>query len=373
MRSPGKAAFVGGIALSLCAALGACSTGASSPATTSSSAASAPESVASLTAQAASEKGLVVYANVPNQYFKPVIAAFNKQYPTISVQVTTLDDNTIFSKYEAEAAQGARTADLLVASAPASWVQAEQNGVPASVTPSGLSAFPSWVNQGHGVYVMSPEPVLLGYNAKLLTASEVPHTWAQLAADAKADPAKYRMVSYPITNPLDYAGVYGLVHVLGPTKTWSYFDALAPVTKTYNEGLDQLNQVLQGSAAMGYMTSGLAQGALQQYKGIAGYVFMQDATPLVPRGISVTAKAASPASAQLFLDFLYSETGQQALCAGGFEASMNGFQPANGCTASLTSLATQVPAGSTYLVPIDQTVLDQQASITASWNQAFHR
>lgn len=372
MRTPGKAALIGGIALSLCAALAACSTGAST-ATSSPSTASAPESVASLAKKAAAEKGLVIYANVPNQYFKPVISAFNKLYPNISVQVTTLDDNTVFSKYEAEAAQGARTADLLVASAPASWVQAEQNGVAASVTPTGLSAFPSWVNQGHGVYVMSAEPMLLGYNAKLLKSSEVPHTWAQLAADAKADPAKYRMVSYPITNTLDYAGVYGLVHLLGASKTWSYFDALAPVTKTYNEGLDQLTQVLQGSASIGYMTSGLAQSALQQYKGIAGYVFMQDATPLVPRGIAVTTKAASPASAQLFLDFLYSDAGQQALCTGGFEATMNGFKAANGCTASLTYLATQVPAGSTYLVPIDQTVLDQKSSITASWNRAFHR
>jgi iron(III) transport system substrate-binding protein len=373
MRTFGKTALVGGLAFFfLCGALGACSPGAA-PSATASSAASGPASLATLAQQAKSEKGLVMYANVPNQYFKPVIAAFNKQYPDISVQVTTLEDNTIFSKYEAEAAQGARTADLLVASAPASWVQAEQNGVPAAVTPAGLGAFPSWVNQGHGVYVMSAEPMLLGYNAKLLTPSEVPHTWAQLAADAKADPAKYRMVSYPISNTLDYAGVYGLIHLLGAQKTWSYFDALAPVTKTYNEGLDQLTQVLQGSASLGYMTSGLAQGALQQYKGIAGYVFMQDATPLVPRGIAVTAKAASPASAQLFLDFLYSDAGQQALCAGGFEATMNGFQPANGCTASLTSLATQVPTASTYLVPIDQPVLDQQASITASWNQAFKR
>ncbi|MBM9503121.1 ABC transporter substrate-binding protein [Actinacidiphila acididurans] len=372
MRMPRKAALVGGTALALSAVLGACSTGSSSITTTASSA-SPPAPTATLARQAASEKGLVVYANVPNQYFQPVIAAFNKQYPAIKVQVTTLDDKTVFAKYEAEAAQGARTADLLVASAPAQWVEAERNGVPAPVTPAGLDAFPSWVNQGHGVYVMSAEPMLLGYNAKLLRPSEVPHTWAQLAADAKADPAKYRMVSYPISNTLDYAGFYGLHHILGSARTQSYTAALAPVTKTYSEGLDQLNQVLQGSASIAYMATGLTQAALRQYKGIAGYVFMQDATPLVPRAAAVTAKAASPASAQLFLDFLYSEAGQQALCRGGFEATMNGFRPQAGCTASLTSLATQVPAKSTYLVPIDQAVLDRQPSITAQWNKAFHR
>jgi iron(III) transport system substrate-binding protein len=374
MRMSGKAAACG-IAVTLAAVLAGCSTGGGSASTSSSPTgqASSPASKTALVDQAKKEQGLVIYANAPTQYFQPVVAAFNKVYPFIKVSVTTLADNTVFSKYEAEAAQGARTADLLVASAPASWVQAEQNGVAANVTPAGLSAFPSWVNQGHGVYVMSAEPIVLSYNSKLLTPAQVPHTWAQLAADAKANPAKYKMVSYPVSNPLDYAGIYGLIHLLGATKTWSYFDALGPVTKTYDEGLTALTQIVQGGASIGYMSSGLAQGVLQHYKGLAGYTFMQDATPLIPRGIAVSAKASSPASAQLFLNFLYSQTGQDALCAGGFEATMNNYQASNGCIASLTALQKQVPPNTTYLVPISQEVLSQQSSITQRWNQAFHR
>jgi iron(III) transport system substrate-binding protein len=373
VRTSGKAAVC--ITVVLAAALGGCSTGAGSVPTSSTSGAQAPSPAptATLAQQAQTEKGLVIYGNVPAQYFKPVIDAFNTVYPAIHVDVTTLDDNTVFSKYQAEAAQGARSADLLVASAPASWVQAEQNGVAANITPTGLSAFPSWVNQDHGVYVMSAEPTLLAYSPKLLTSADVPTTWAQLAADAKADPAKYRMVSYPVTNPLDYAGIYGLIHILGADKVWSYFDAMAPVTKTYNEGLDQLTQVLQGGASLGYMSSGLAQGVLPHYKGLAAYSFMQDATPLIPRGIAVTAKASSPASAQLFLDFLYSQAGQDALCAGGFEATMNDYHTSTGCTASLTALQTQVPPNTTYLVPISQEVLDQLTPVTQRWNQSFHR
>jgi iron(III) transport system substrate-binding protein len=373
MRLSGKAAFCG-ITVALAAVVGGCSTGAGSAPTSGGQApTSPPASIATLAQQAQGEKGVVIYGNVPAQYFQPVITEFNKQYPNIHVSVTTLADNTVFSKYEAEAAQGARTADLLVASAPASWVQAEQNGVSANITPTGLGAFPSWINQGHGVYVMSAEPALLAYSPKLLTPAEVPTTWAQLAADAKANPAKYRLVSYPVSNPLDYAGIYGLIHILGANKVWSYFDNLAPVTKTYNEGLDQLTQVVQGGASVAYMTSGLAQGVLPHYKGLGAYTFMQDATPLIPRGISVTAKATSPASAQLFLDFLYTQTGQDALCAGGFEATMNNFKTTTGCTASLAALQTQVPPNSTYLVPISQAVLDQQTAITQRWNQSFHR
>jgi iron(III) transport system substrate-binding protein len=367
-------------AVALTAALTSCSTGGgsstSSSTASSSTASSSPASASpleTLKQQAQHEHGLVIYANAPSQYFQPVVAAFTKQYPFIKVSVADLEDNVVFSKYEAEAAQGARTADLLIASAPASWVQAEQNGVSANVTPAGLSAFPSWVNQGHGVFVMSAEPILTTYNAKLLSPSQVPRTWAQLAADVKADPARYRLVSYTISNPLNYGGIYGLIHVLGASKVWSYYDAMAPATKTFADGLTGLAYMLQGGASVGYMSSGLAQGVLPHYKGLAGYTFMQDATPLIPRAITVTKDAASPASAQLFLDFLYTQTGQDALCAAGFEATMNGFHPADGCTASLTALQSHVPANTVYLVPINQAVLDQQTAIAQRWNQAFHR
>jgi iron(III) transport system substrate-binding protein len=359
-------------AIAAMAAVTSCSAGNGSAAG-SSSVSLAHASASALKQQARREHGLVIYGNAPAQYFQPVIAAFNKQYPFIKVSETTLADNTVFSKYEAEAAQGARTADLLIASAPASWVQAEQNGVTASTTPTGLGAFPSWVNQGHGVFVMSAEPVLLAYSPKLLTAAQVPRTYAQLAADAKANPGKYRLVSYPISNPLDYAGVYGLIHLLGAGKVWSYYGAMAAQTKTFNEGLTQLAQIVQGGASVGYIVSGLAQGVLPHYKGLASYVFMKDATPLIPRAIAVTKHASSPASAQLFLDFLYTQAGQDALCAGGFEATMTNYHTTNGCTASLTALQAQVPAHTTYLVPISQAVLAQQNAITARWNQAFHR
>jgi len=358
-------------AVAVTAALTSCSTGGGS--SSSSAVSSAPASASSLKQQAQREHGLVIYANAPAQYFQPLITAFNKQYPFIKVSAADLSDNVVFSKYEAEAAQGARTADLLIASAPASWVQAEQNGVSAGVTPTGLNAFPSWVNQGHGVFVMSAEPILTTYNAKLLTPSQVPRTWAQLAADAKANPARYKLASYTISNPLNYGGIYGLIHVLGAGKVWSYYNAMAPVTKTFDDGLTGLAYMLQGGASVGYMSSGLGQGVLPHYKGLAGYTFMRDATPLIPRGITVTKNAASPASAQLFLDFLYTQAGQDALCAAGFEATMTNFHSANGCTASLTALQSQVPPSTTYLVPINQAVLDQQSAITQRWNQAFHR
>jgi iron(III) transport system substrate-binding protein len=335
-------------------------------------AASAPVPLHQLISTSHQEHGLIIYGNAPAPYFKPVITAFEQKYPWISVQDNDLSDFQVFSKYESEHAQGATSADILIASGIGPWLEAEKLGDLQNITPSGLSSFPSFTNQGHGLYVMSPEPVLSAYNEKLLQLNQVPLSYSSLAAATKRNPTKYTLATYTINNSLGYSAVYGLLHILGPTTFWRDFTALGAHSKTFGDGLSGLTYMLQGGASIGYMTSGLSQGVLPHFKGLANYVFMKDATPLVPRGIAVAKGASNPASAQLFLDFLYSNAGQEALCGAGFEASAIGFVPTNGCTADLTQLYKTVPPSSTYLVPYSSSVLKQQSEVTARWNRIFH-
>jgi iron(III) transport system substrate-binding protein len=358
-----------GVAL---AAVTVASTSASGSEAATSRGAAAPASISTLIARSHHEQGLIIYGNAPAPYFKPVVAAFEQQYPWIAVQDNDLSDFQVFSKYESEHAQGSTSADILIASGIGPWLEAEKLGALQNVTPMGLSNFPTFTNQGHGLYVMSPEPVLSAYNEKLLLASQVPRTYAALAVAAKTSPRKYKLATYTINNSLGYSAVYGMLHILGPSTFWREFSALAPNSKTFSDGLSGLTYMLQGGASVGYLTSGLSQGVLPHFKGLANYVFMRDATPLVPRGIAVATGARNLASAQLFLDFLFSTAGQEALCSAGFEASENGFTPTNGCTASLPQLYQTVPKGSTYLVPYSNSVLEQQAAITARWNTLFH-
>jgi iron(III) transport system substrate-binding protein len=365
------------VAWTITALLTACSgapAATTTPFTAASPAAASPAPIESLVAQAKGEKGIVMYGNAPDSYFKPVVEGFKAAYPGMSFEYTSLDDNTVFSKYQSEKAQSARTADLLLASAPALWIQAEANGVIAKVTPQGLSKFPSYATQAPGLYVMSPEPILSTYNTKLLTAASAPTSYAGLAAAVTADPSKYPLVSYPIDNQLGYSAIYGYIKVLGWDAYWAIQDQLAPNTKTFGEGLTALQQIATGAAVYGYSGSGLGQVAVPAAtKGLVQYLFMQDVTPLIPRAIAVTAGAASPASAQLFLDYVFSDAGQQTLCTAGFEAYQNNFVPAKNCVAYLGALEKQVPSKNIYLVPIAKDVLDQQAKIVQRWNQSYKR
>jgi len=342
-----------------------------SAASSTATAPAAPAAVSDLVTKSHTESGLILYGNTPTAVMQPLLDAFAKAYPWIKPAYSQLSDNQVYTKFQSEHAQGARTADLLISDAIPQALQAEQNGLIADVTPQGLANFPHYIDQGHGVFVMSPDPVLTAWNTKTLSGADVPTSYAQLAADIKADPAKYPLVSYSPANPLGYNAVYGLDHVLGAAAVTGYLATYGPHTKTFDEGLDGLTYLAGGGASFGWLSSGLAQAVVPQYKGLIKYGYMTDATPLTPRLISQTAGAASAASAQLFLDFVYSDPGQQVMCAAGMEASMSGFKPATGCTADLTDLATHVDPSTEFLVPVTQDVVNQQKAITAGWNKAL--
>lgn len=331
-----------------------------------------------LVATSKTEHDLVIYGNPPADNFAPIVEAFKAEYPWINVQFTNLSDNESFSKYEAEHAQGARTADVLIASAPTNWVNSTQQGVArADFVPTGLSDFPSFAQQLPGVFVMSPEPILAAWNPKLVPAGQAPSSYAQLvgAIQSTPDVFAHKLVTYPIDNGLGYAAIYGMDHIAGSDTTDSWLNALGPNSKTFGEGLDAMKEVLQGGSSFDWTVSGLAKGVLQSLisSGLAQYGYMTDATPIVPRGIAVTQGASSPASAELFLDFVFSRTGQDALCKAGFTAYMNNYQPVDGCVGNLADVYAHVPEKNTYVVPFSQAVVDAQPGIVARWNKAFGR
>ena len=363
---------VGAVASAVVVAAGLACCAASSgaaPAGASAARPTAPVPVAKLVAASKKEHGLIIYGNVPATYFQPLVNSFEHSYPWINVQVYDTGDGPAATNRSTRRAREPPTS-----SSPAhlrSGSRPPGKGSWLDVTPSGLGNFPKSTNQGGGIFVMDDEPNLIVYNKKLLTPAEYPTSWAALVSDVKTDPARYGSVSLSISNSLGYATTYGLAHILGAQKLWSYLSVLAPHTKTFSESLDGLTDLLQGGASIGWMAAGLSQGVLPHYSQILTYGYMTDGTPLIPRGIGITAGASSPDSAQLFLDYIYSRDGQQALCVAGFEATMNHFVSPTGCSASLAALATHVPAGSMYTVPFDQEVVSQQVPLSEHWNSIF--
>jgi iron(III) transport system substrate-binding protein len=358
-------------AAALAAALTGCSSGGGTPAPSSAVSSAAPVSQAQLISGSRHEKGLLIFSNALPSQMQVVVKAFEAKYPWIHVTATDDEDPVIFSKYAAEHATGTRTADILLASAPGLWVHAVSSGFLQPFTPAGISDFPRFVSQGRGLYVFSPDPAITIYNKILLKGHAPPATVAQIAQGAIAK--RYKVATYSINNFFGYSAFYGYVHKYG----WSALDKLGRLATAVGDG-DVIGQdVGQGGFAVGVFESGLARGAIETVpadRKLLGWEYTRDFTPLIPRGIGITAGAASPDSARLFLDFVFSNPGQQALCDAGFEATSNAFTPANGCQNTLKALYAAVGgAQNTYMTPFTRQVASGQAAFTARFRQAFHQ
>jgi iron(III) transport system substrate-binding protein len=336
-------------------------------AASSATAAKPKNPLASLIKQSKTESGIVVYGNPPSANFTALVAAFNKQYPWIKVTEYDLDDNTIFSKYASESAQGVRTADILIASAPNLWVYASRKGLAnKSFTPIGLDKYPKWAKQFKGIYVMSPDPAIMVYN-KLLLKDKVPTSVSQIASD----PSTYSSVTgYTADNTFGYTGLYGYVQLAG----WKNLQSIGKRLKPQTGVGAQLQLLAQGGASVAYLTSPTARFTIKnnaQYSQILDWTYVKDGTGLVPRGIAVTAKAGSPASAKLFLDWIYSNAGQQGMCDAGFTAFKNGFKPANGCTNTLADVYAKVGAKKVYMPGFTQKFVNARPKFTSQWHGIF--
>jgi iron(III) transport system substrate-binding protein len=373
LRWPHLAASVAAAALTVtataCGSSGSPTSG--SPASAPSSASAAPLSQAALVAGSKHEKGLVIYSNALLTQMQHVTSAFQAAYPWIHVTATDDQDPVIFSKYAAEHATSTRTADILVASAPALWVGAVAHGDLQPFTPTGISNYPGFTSQGNGLYVLSPDPAITIYNKIQLKGQAPPATVAQVAQAGAS--GKYKVATYPINNDFGYSAFWAYTHQKG----WSALDKLGQTAQTPGDGDVLAQDVAQGGFTVAVFESGLARGPIETVpanKKLLGWEYTKDFTPLIPRGIGITAGAASPDSAKLFMNFVFSNQGQQALCDAGFEASSNAFTPANGCPNTLKALYAAVGgAQNTYLTPFSPQVASGQASFTARFRQAFHQ
>jgi iron(III) transport system substrate-binding protein len=325
-----------------------------------------PGPLAALIKKSKTESGLVFYGNPPTANFNALVERFHYYYPWIKVTSYDLDDNTIFSKYASEAAQGSRTADILIASAPNLWVYAARKGYALDFTPQDIDKYPKFAQQYPGIFVMSPDPAIIVYN-KLLLKDKVPNSITEIAND---DSTYSKLTGYTVDNTFGYTGLYGYVQKKG----WSNFEKIGKKLKPASGVASQLQLVAQGGAVAAYLTSPTARFTIKnnsQYQTLLDWTYSTDAEPLVTRGIAITKKAASPASAKLFLDFVYSKAGQLAMCDAGFTAFRNGYTPSNGCTNTLADVYKKVGQKNVYVAGFTQKFVNDRPAFAKRWHGIF--
>jgi iron(III) transport system substrate-binding protein len=351
-----------GVIVGLVAALAGCGSSGSSTSGGVPSSGSAPPGSTGVAASGGT--GLAIYGNPPPAQFKPVLDAFAKAYPRIKVSYSDQDDNVSFAKYRAEHAQGARTADIIIASSPLQWDN--NRDIALNWMPADAAAYPSFLRQFPGVFVFSPDPAVSIYSKAKLPNNGVPTSFAQLERDVKQYPGLFnkKIATYTADNQFGYSAFWGLAQKRG----WSVLNGLGPASKPQADGTAIVQQLATGASNYGFFESGLVRGALTGAVGrVVGWQYMRDFTPLIPRGAAITKGAANPTAAKTFLNWVYSAPGQQVLCAAGFTAFRSGVS----CPNSLASIERAVGTANVFLVPFHSTIAQDQTPFVKRWHQVF--
>ena len=60
------------------------------------------------------EPGILIYGNIGQENWKPIIGAFNKDYPWVKVSFLDLASDEVFQRYYAEQSTGSSSVDIVL-------------------------------------------------------------------------------------------------------------------------------------------------------------------------------------------------------------------------------------------------------------------
>ena len=370
-----KKRFATAVAVMTMLALSACGVGSQSDSSTATTndtnATEGPAEAIDLDAvvEASRDEGtLVVYGNPNAQQWEPVLEAFAEAYPWVTVETFDLGGAEAFQRFLTEEATGSATADMIVNTDGAGWLDLVERGKVVDYVDPQLAELPDFALAAPGVYAMSVDPLIGVFNDRALPEAEQPETLAELAA--MADDLDGRIGTIDVENGQAGLGTYGYTDERGDA-AWQAFDELGPHTKVDDGSGALLGKLQSGEYVAAFMASGSIRALIEGTAtgDVLGYRYLTDATVLPTRGMGVTTAAEAPNSAKLLVNFLLSQEGQVASCAGGFTPYRDDVE----CDQSLAAIEDVVGDGNAIVVGYPSDLATALPEVRERWNEAFGR
>jgi iron(III) transport system substrate-binding protein len=266
------------------------------------------KSTADLATQAAQEGSLTWYTTFADDDVQPIVAAFNKTYPNVKVNSLRLSADKIPQRVLTEQKGGKHNADVVSGDSP-QVAQLLQAGSLQPYTPKDISELPSGLDLPKGyegvVYAVT---TTVAYNPKLVQQKglPVPKSWEDLTQPAwkgqfSIDPSAVNWYD-SLVQSMGHDKALDLLKRLGansPVFVESHTQALTQV---------QAGEPIGAATAYGYKASSLKEKT-------PGSVEFVNSNPL-PASLTlvdVVKDAPHPAASRLFVDWIVSKAGQQAV------------------------------------------------------------
>jgi len=316
-----------------------------------------PKDYASVIEASKAEHGVLVYSNMGEMNWAPLIQAFNAEYPWIKVQTLDLGSSEVFDRYYAETAAGTNQTDVVVSHSAASWLDfIQKGGVNTDFVSAEADKLPAYSKPSPGIYTISVDPYFIVYNKALISPEEAPKSIQDIVDLVTKDPARFAhkvATGVPMANAAAQNLSNTYIQHVGVDKALQQYTALGDAVDVYRSAGQIMEKITTGEVLIGFMLSGiqvfplLADPARAQ---ILGYAFPTDGTVMLMRHIAMAKTVKNPNSAKLFIDFVLSAAGQTALSAGGLMSYRDDVVLPDGPT-GYTYKKIETEAGASSLVP----------------------
>lgn len=334
-----------------------------------------PADYANIIEASRKEQGVLVYSNMAEYNWKPVIDGFNKLYPWLKVQTLDLDSDQ-FERYNAESASGARTCDMIATGAIDQWLSFLKRGQTIDYKSPESDHIPDWSKPLPGLYTVSADPMLIVYNKRILDPARAPKSIAGIAKLATEEKAKF---NNKITTYNAAAGAFGLAINWFWTKhnpnAWQVLDSIGPLVRPERSSGPMLEKITTGEYTIGFFMSGIVLFPKMNdpaRKALIGWSFIEDGTPVFMRGMALTKASPSPNGGKLLLDFILSHAGQVAFGKGGLTPYRPDVKKEEVPYQTYGSIAEAVGGEKNMvLISYDPEMLEKRDAFLAKWRKTF--
>lgn len=318
--------------------------------------------------KARDEKEVLLYTNAEDQQMAPIRRAFEKAYPGITLRALALGDEEMFQRYDTEVASGARTADLIMNSDAVGFRRFIDAGKVADFKDPNVPNLPDFAVLAPGVYAVSEDPVIAVFNKALLPESKQPKSMKELADMAPELDGKIGTtdigVSIQFGATTSFVGKYG-------EDGWKTLEKIGAHSKVEASNGPLVTKLAQGQYAANFFVAGAVRAFIKDdVAKVVNYRYLEDGTPLRPRGVAVTKEAPNPHAARVFVNWLLSVEGQEAACAGGFTPYRDGVK----CDFGLPQVIDAIGGEENLIIgTFDRKIAEQEDEVVARWKKAFGR
>lgn len=271
--------------------------------------------------EAARKEGSVtIYSATDQAQAQAALDAFTKKYPGIRVDYNDIGTNGVYNRIISEAAAKQVGGDVFWTSAMDQGVKLATDGYLEAYKSPEMPSLPSWAVFKDIVYATSVEPVGMIYNKTALPEDKVPQTREDLIKFISSGEYNGRIGTF---DP-EKSGVGFLIQTSDLEKTSNFWDMTKGLGKakgkSYSSTGSMRETVVSGENVLAYNLIG--SYALDWVKSAPnlGVAFGKDYTLAFSRVAGLLKDAPHPNAGKLFMDFLLSQDGQNALASKGMPA-----------------------------------------------------